>query len=59
VFYEQLYDSNIQREESENSNEPIPNVIVWEVKDAVKILARGKAQGQITSSLIQSKMEIM
>jgi len=47
-FYEQLYDSDKQTEEPEKSNVPSPYVRDWEVR-----------HGQITSSLIQSKLEIM
>ena len=41
-FYEQLYDGDKQTKEPEKSNEPVPNVTDWEVKDAVNHKARGK-----------------
>ena len=44
-LYEQLYDSDIQTEEPESSNELTPNVTDWEVKHAVNHMARGKATG--------------
>jgi len=44
-FCEQLYDSNIQTEESEKSNEPIPNVKDSKMKHAVSHIARGKPPG--------------